>query len=121
MCLHSKSKYIVSRFFEFGSKDTVTVHAVWNGTHDRHGIFLAWDNGGDIAQGKKISAKVEDVTPTILHLYNLQIPEDMDGRVLKGIFRERSHIKERGVEYKPKNIKNKTKNIIQRLKTEGKI
>jgi len=93
LSLNSNFIYIVSRFFEFGSNKTITVHPVWSGTHDRNGIFLAWDNIKDISQGKKISAKVCDVTPSLLHLFNTPIPRDVDGKVLKEIFNRTCSVK----------------------------
>ena len=39
--------------------------------------------GPDIKKGKKISAKIIDIAPTILYMNNVAIPTDIDGKVLK--------------------------------------
>lgn len=59
------------------------------GTHKKEGIFIA--SGPDIKKGTEITgAKIIDITPTILHLFGIPIPRDMDGRVLREIFKENS-------------------------------
>lgn len=118
ICTHSKSKYMVSRFFEFGSTKTITVHPVWSGTHDRTGIFLAWDNNNDIAAGKRIKAKLCDVTPTILHLFSIPIPKDMDGKPLMEIFSKDTEFAKTRVGYE-KGLKERTEEAVKRLKIKG--
>lgn len=54
--------------------------------HDRKGIFLAY--GSKIKSGEGGSMRLCDITPTILHIFDLPIPQDMDGEVLKNIFKE---------------------------------
>jgi predicted AlkP superfamily phosphohydrolase/phosphomutase len=55
-------------------------------SHTLNGIFLAY--GPDICKlGKKISnIKIYDIAPTILYLFDLPIPKDIDGKVIKTIF-----------------------------------
>ena len=58
----------------------------WGGTHRLHGIVVAR------APAFKTSAEIGtphliDIAPTILHLLNVPVPEDMDGRVLVDAFR----------------------------------
>jgi len=54
------------------------------GNHCReNGIFFAY--GPDI-KNKKINAKIYDIAPTILHMFGIPIPKEMDGRVLEEIF-----------------------------------
>jgi predicted AlkP superfamily phosphohydrolase/phosphomutase len=66
--------------------------------HDMEGILLAY--GRDIAQGLRISgATIYDVAPTILHVFGLPIPNDMDGRVLTEILEEGSELASREVEF----------------------
>ena len=53
-----------------------------SGTHRREGIILGC--GPAIAPGARLQgARVEDVTPTVLHLLGLPVPVDLDGRVLE--------------------------------------
>ncbi len=55
------------------------------GYHRREGILLLW--GRPIAQGVPVQgAAIEDVAPTALHLLGLEVPTDMDGRVLEEAF-----------------------------------
>jgi hypothetical protein len=52
-----------------------------SGCHRLYGIFIA--NGQAFATGASIAnAKITDLAPTILHILNVPVPEDMDGRVL---------------------------------------
>ena len=52
-----------------------------SGCHRMHGIFIAW--GANVRAGMTLSdASIMDLAPTILHLMDLPVPEDMDGRVL---------------------------------------
>ena len=54
--------------------------------HDIYGTFIA--TGPDIDGGKKIfGAEIIDITPTILSLMGVPVPNNMDGRVLTHIFR----------------------------------
>jgi len=83
----------------------------WVGNHDsaRDGIFIAY--GRDIKSTGEYIGEIQiyDLMPTILHMYGVPIPEDVDGRVLNEIFREESEVSRR----KPKFIKmNKEKIII---------
>lgn len=50
------------------------------GRHERQGVFLA--HGPHLGQSSPEGARIEDVAPTVLHLLDVPVPEDMDGRVL---------------------------------------
>lgn len=57
--------------------------------HTMYGLLIA--KGPNIRKGDIIppdlpKAKITDVAPTILHLMNIPIPRDIDGRVLKELF-----------------------------------
>ncbi len=57
-----------------------------SGQHQMDGVFFI--KGPDINAGKSLTkSKIYDVAPTILHILGLPVPEDMDGKVLKEIFR----------------------------------
>jgi len=57
------------------------------GTHRLNGTFMAMGRG--IKQGELIKgAGICDVAPTILYMLGVSIPNDMDGRVLEGIFEQ---------------------------------
>lgn len=66
----------------------------WSGTHKLHGIFTI--KGPDIKGGRWIhNVKIIDVAPTILHIFGLPIPKDMDGRVLETTFKCGSELAKR--------------------------
>lgn len=59
------------------------------GYHRQHGIFIAY--GPSIKSGVRIElTNMVDVTPTILHMFGIPIPDYIDGRVLMEIFMEGS-------------------------------
>ncbi len=54
----------------------------WNGTHRFEGILSM--RGPQVRQGAFVKqAQILDLAPTILHLFGLPVPEEMDGRVLE--------------------------------------
>ena len=70
----------------------------FSANHKLHGIFLA--HGPGIKKNQKIeNAKIYDLAPTILHLFGLPIPNDMDGRVLTELFEEDSELIKRKPNY----------------------
>jgi arylsulfatase A-like enzyme len=88
----------------------------WRAGHNINGIFLA--HGPDFKDtGEELeSLEIYDLAPTILHIYDVPIPEDMDGRVLKEIFKPESGSARREIRYqKTKEMK---KEIKKRL-SEG--
>ena len=88
--------------------------------HRRNGIFLAY--GPSIKHGEKIDIKIYDLTPTILHIFGLPIPSDIDGEVVLEIFEKDSIIVDRKptyVEpgyYEKELIKKKIKEIRKSIK-----
>ncbi|MBN1667398.1 MAG: alkaline phosphatase family protein [Anaerolineales bacterium] len=67
--------------YEFGDhRVIVPVERGISGTHRMNGIGLAW--GAFIRPGKLEQARLEDLSPTILHLLGEPIPAHMDGRPL---------------------------------------
>ena len=55
------------------------------GTHTREGIFVA--SGPGIRRDASFdSFHIADITPTVLHLFGIPVPEHMDGRVMTEIF-----------------------------------
>jgi len=52
-----------------------------SGCHRLHGIFIG--SGAAFIQGAAVNnARIIDLAPTILHILNVPVPQDMDGRVL---------------------------------------
>jgi predicted AlkP superfamily phosphohydrolase/phosphomutase len=94
---------------------------VHSGIHKKEGIFIAC--GPDIKQGHEIQgAKIYDIAPTILHMFGLPVPDDMDGRVLTEIFREGSEPAQREVKYqKVDGEREKVKDRIRKLRKSSKL
>jgi len=68
------------------------------GEHRVNGVFLA--KGPDIKEGMEVKgARIYDVVPTVLHIFDLSVPNDVDGRVLTEIFRSQSAPAKREVKY----------------------
>ena len=56
-----------------------------SGDHRMHGIFLG--RGPELRRGAHVEgARIIDYAPTILHSFGVEVPADMDGRVLEAIF-----------------------------------
>ncbi|MFQ6088997.1 MAG: alkaline phosphatase family protein [Candidatus Methanofastidiosia archaeon] len=66
------------------------------GNHQINGIFIAY--GKDIRK-IQLEPKIIDVMPTILHIMGVPIPDDVDGRVLREIFKKDSEIYKREIKY----------------------
>lgn len=92
-----------------------------SGIHKKEGICIA--HGPDIKQGHEIQgAKIYDIAPTILHMSGLRVPDDMDGRVLKEIFREGSEPAQREVKYRKVDVeKEKVKKVIRKLNESSRL
>lgn len=79
--------------------------------HKINGIFAAY--GSKIKKGnQKECFNIYDIAPTILHIFNLPIPFDMDGVVLKAIFKEGTQFANRSVKRSIEEFKIK-KNISE--------
>lgn len=70
----------------------------WIANHRLMGIFAAF--GPDIRKGERLKkVRIYDIAPTILHMFGLPVPKDIDGRVLKEIFKKSSEVAKRRVKY----------------------
>ena len=65
------------------------------GVHDRYGTFIAY--GTCIKEGyvMKNLVKIFDIAPTVLHIFEVPIPANIDGIVLREIFKEDSPLAKR--------------------------
>lgn len=88
----------------------------WSGDHSyNNGILVFY--GNNIKKGINIGVKsIFDLAPTILYIYGIPAPSDMDGIAIKEIF----EVPPKKIRYKQR-IAMKTKEIIKKLKTNGKI
>jgi len=83
------------------------------GNHRRiNGTFIA--RGPHIKENFEIKAKIYDIAPTILHIFGIPIPKDMDGRVLKEIFK--GDLATREIEYQELEEKKILTKRIRELK-----
>lgn len=87
--------------------------------HKMNGIFIAY--GPDFKSGMQVDAKIIDMAPTILFIFGLAIPEDIDGRVLKEILKEDSALAKREVVYSKVDEKEKIREKIKELRVLNKI
>lgn len=77
-CLPYPQRFNAARLFEPPQNQ-------WSGTHRFNGMFIM--RGPGIRQGIAMNgARIIDIAPTVLHLFRLPIPADMDGRVLEDAF-----------------------------------
>ncbi len=70
--------------FEFGSNKVLEESFGVSSSHRMNGIFIA-SGAGIKNKGEFSGAQLIDLAPTILHLLDLPVPNDMDGRVLTEI------------------------------------
>jgi predicted AlkP superfamily phosphohydrolase/phosphomutase len=90
------------------------------GHHNENGILIFYGKG--IKEGKEIrNITMYDVAPTMLHILNLPIPDDMDGRVLKEIFEEKSGLAKRPIRYQKVDEERRISSGISELKKLRKI
>ncbi|RJS86299.1 hypothetical protein CW713_00450 [Methanophagales archaeon] len=124
--LFGEYKFLLST--SIGNNDFFTFDKVKrsrNASHRLNGIFIAY--GPDIkGGGKKLEGtSILDLAPTILHMYNVPVPEDMDGKVLKEIFKGNSEPRRREVKYqragKEGGERGKIKERIRKLKVGERI
>ncbi len=86
-------RYIAARYFEFGSPKLFgPPHRNLSGSHRMNGIFIAY--GKEIKKGG-INPSLIDIAPTILHMLNVPIPKEMDGKALTNIFKKESKFKQK--------------------------
>jgi len=58
-----------------------------SGDHRSHGIFIAY--GKRVKEGVSLGeVSIFDIAPTIMYVFGLNVPDDMDGRILRGIFQK---------------------------------
>jgi len=85
-----------------------------SGAHSKYGVFIAY--GPDIRKdGKELkNLVIYDITPTILHMFGLPVPKNMDGRVLIEIFEKNSEPAKRPVIYQ--EVVNEQERIVRKIK-----
>jgi len=110
--------YVNSVAGKIGYNKEFTEGFIFEGYHNRmNGTFIAW--GPDIRENFEINAKIYDIAPTILHMFGVPIPKDMDGRVLKEIFKGDLAMQE--IKYQELEENRRIKKRIKELKRSGRI
>lgn len=96
----------------------LTLDTTPTNNHSQSSIFIAV--GPDTKKGKISQIKIYDFAPTILHMFGLPVLKDMDGKVLKEIFKEGSEYAKREIkeELEEKSAINQK---IKELRLAGKI
>ena len=91
------------------------------GIHKKDGIFICY--GPEVNQGLELpNLSICDVAPTILHMLGQAVPEDMDGRVIKEIFKDRSNLATMSTKCRSSTVsKNRLKNRVRSLKRGGRV
>ncbi|MFC1969670.1 alkaline phosphatase family protein [Chloroflexota bacterium] len=85
-----------------------------NNAHALEGIFIA--SGANTKKDNRVDVEIVDLAPTILHSMGFPVPGDMDGQVLKGIFREDSEPASRPVRYQEAGEESRIRGKISELK-----
>jgi predicted AlkP superfamily phosphohydrolase/phosphomutase len=79
----------------------------------RDGIFIAY--GSIFKKGYEIEdLDIFDVAPTILHAMGCSIPKDMDGKVIKEIFKKDSELEKQEIEFQKRERKKITKYKVKK-------
>ncbi len=86
--------------------------------HSQNSIFIA--TGPDIKKGNVSRVRIYDFAPTILHVFGLPVLSNMDGRVLKEIFKKDSEYAKREIETESEEQASIAK-TIKELRMAGKI
>jgi predicted AlkP superfamily phosphohydrolase/phosphomutase len=86
--------------------------------HQLHGIFIA--KGPEINRNFKIDGvRIIDLGPTALHILDLPIPSDMDGKPLVNIFHPDSKYARKKIEYvAPQMVSHRTEKLRIRRAVE---
>jgi predicted AlkP superfamily phosphohydrolase/phosphomutase len=91
-----------------------------SGFHRKDGILIM--RGPKIRKEGEINARIIDLTPTILYLFDLHVPRDMDGRVLEKAF-EKDILQRNPIQYdesRGEEVSQEFENVLTK-KEEDKI
>ena len=103
------SENIYDVIFSYDSNvlfDNIKMHLRGKHFSDMYGIFLAY--GGEIQSGTIKNVSILDIFPTVLHILDVPLSKDLDGQVLKDIFKKNSQLFIKRVNYSESGV-----NILQ--------
>lgn len=81
--------YGCSSSFAFGGNQLFTDPKTFkNGDHSIYGMFAAYGPNVKNTGVKLEKINIIDIAPTVLNYFNIEIPDDFDGRIINGIFKE---------------------------------
>ena len=90
-------RYMSFGMHEFASNRIIEPSLWFSGSHKSNGILMM--KGEGVKQKKEISRRgIADLAPTILYLLGLEVPSDMEGRVIEEAF-EKDYIEKHPVKY----------------------
>ncbi|MGB3906570.1 MAG: hypothetical protein WBB22_16795, partial [Anaerolineae bacterium] len=105
--------------------DTLFPPGLHSSAHTREGLILA--SGPDIKCGEQIApCRITDVVPTVLHMMDIPIPDDLDGQVIEEMFQGSLAFTDPGFQSSGGNAESGTEysreeelQILERLKDLG--
>jgi len=83
--------------------DNIKIHLKGKHFSDMDGMFLAY--GKEIQSETIKNASILDIFPTVLHILDVPMPKDLDGQVLKDIFKKNSQLFNKKVNYSEARVK----------------
>jgi predicted AlkP superfamily phosphohydrolase/phosphomutase len=107
------------RVFEFGSRKLIAPNPIYTGAHRMEGVFMG--AGPDITHKIYMNMNLIDLAPTILHMLGMNVPTDMDGKVLTEVFDPTSEFSSRKVQFYDESRATSIREITQRVLRSGKM
>ncbi len=98
-----------------GKKNVFDTINIWRAENKRKGIFMAF--GPDFKKQEIEVVSILDLAPTILQIYGIKKPEDMDGKVLYSILKNTSetiNLKNHQIEKKDDTIRKKEEDEVRK-------
>jgi predicted AlkP superfamily phosphohydrolase/phosphomutase len=92
ICFSYRNKRDFTMNFHFKARSPIVDFGQLNsnGDHTAEGILVV--SGPNIRQGTLSGARIVDIAPTLLHVFGLPVPSEMEGRVLTDMFCDASAI-----------------------------
>jgi len=114
------SKYRITFSYDSDKMfEDIEMHLKGKHFSDIYGMFLA--HGPEIQPGTIRDTSILDIFPTVLHILDVPLPKDLDGKIPKDIFKKNLHFFNKepvysNVNFKTLQEKDRIKNMIQDIK-----